>query len=234
MRPMHVIICDDHQLFGESLAVVLQERGHAVDAVTTSPDEALAAVRAHDPELCIMDLSFPGAAHDGVEGARRVREESPGTAVVLLTASGDPAVFARAIAVGVTGFARKDQDVQDVLDTIERVAEGQVVIDPDLLRAAVLTPRRMQSDAERLASFLTPRERQVLELLTQGYTTSRIAKETGVAHSTARTHIQNLLVKLGVHSRLEASAFAVANELVPLHRATRQSPSGASSSSGSV
>jgi len=217
---MHIIICDDHQLFGESLAVVLQERGHDVDAVTTSPDDALEAVRRHDPELCIMDLSFPGALHDGVEAARRVREERPGTAVVLLTASGDPTVFARAISVGVTGFARKDQDVEGVLDTIERVADGQVVIDPELLRAAVAAPRRAQSDAERLASFLTPRERQVLELLTLGHSTSRIAKETGVAHSTARTHIQNLLVKLGVHSRLEASAFAVAHDLVARPRAT--------------
>jgi two-component system nitrate/nitrite response regulator NarL len=217
---VHVIICDDHQLFGESLAVVLQERGYAVDAVTTSPDEALHVVREQTPELCIMDLNFPDPTHDGVEAARRVKEESPDTAVVLLTASGDAAAFARAISAGVTGFARKDQDVEGVLDTIERVAEGQVVIDPELLRAAVSVRKRTPSDAERLASFLTPRERQVLELLTLGYTTSRIAKETGVAHSTARTHIQNLLVKLGVHSRLEASAFAVANDLVPIPRST--------------
>lgn len=216
---MRVIICDDHQLFGESLAVVLQERGYPVDAVTTSPEEALAAVRRQAPDLCIMDLSFPEPSPDGVEAARRVKEVSPDTAVVLLTASGDSDAFARAIAVGVTGFARKDQDVAGVLDTIERVADGQVVIDPELLRAAVTVRKRAASDAERLASFLTPRERQVLELLTLGYTTSRIAKETGVAHSTARTHIQNLLVKLGVHSRLEASAFAVANDLVPVPKA---------------
>lgn len=218
MTATHVIICDDHQLFGESLAVVLQEHGYHIDAVTTSPGAALAAVRQHDPDLCIMDLSFPNQEHDGVEAARQVKEESPATAVVLLTASGDASAFARAIAAGVTGFARKDQDVEGVLETIERVAEGQVVIDPELLRAAVSMRRRPPSDAERLASFLTPRERQVLELLTLGYTTSRIARETGVAHSTARTHIQNLLVKLGVHSRLEASAFAVANDLVPVPR----------------
>ncbi len=209
-----VVICDDHQLFAESLAVVLEGHGYDVVEVTFSPPEAARAVRTHDAPLCIMDMHFPNYDGDGVDGARMVRDERPDTAVVMLTASGDPGAFARAISVGVTGFARKDQDVQGVLDTISQVAAGHVAIHPDLLRDAVTTRRLPLSDTERLASFLTSRERQVLGLLTQGCTTERIAEVMGVAYSTARTHIQNVLAKLGVHSRLEASALAVEHGLV--------------------
>lgn len=218
MMPMKAVLCDDHRLFGESLGVVLEARGHQVAAVTTTPLEAVEAVRDHHPDVCVMDLTFPASSLDGVEAARLVMQESPDTAVVILTAGGDAAAFARAIAIGVTGFARKDQDVEGVLDTINRVAAGQAAIDPHLLRAALQLRQVPLSDAERLASFLTPREQEVLALITRGYSTDRIAATTGVAYSTARTHIQNTLVKLGVHSRLEASAFAVAHDLVPSQR----------------
>jgi two-component system nitrate/nitrite response regulator NarL len=211
-----VVLCDDHQLFAESLAVVLATRGHDVVAVTMSPPAAATAVVEHDAELCIMDMNFPAFDGNGVDGARMVLEGRPGTAVVILSADNDPPAFARAMATGVTGFARKDQDVSEVLAMIDRVLAGHVVIDPALLRAAVSSRNRPLTDVERMASFLTAREREVLDLLTQGCTTERIAERMGVAYSTARTHIQNVLAKLGVHSRLEASALAVAHGL---HRA---------------
>lgn len=215
---MMAVICDDHRLFGESLKVVLEAKDHHVAAVTTTPLEAVQAVRAYHPDVCIMDLTFPALGLDGVEGARLVIEGSPETAVLILTAGGDATACARAIAVGVTGFVLKDQGVEGVLDSITRVAIGEVIIDRLLLRAALRLRQAPLTEVERLASFLTPREQQVLGLITQGYSTDRIAHTTGVAYSTARTHIQNTLFKLGVHSRLEASALAVAHNLVPTQR----------------
>lgn len=212
---MTVVICDDHQLFGESLAVVMEQHGYEIAAITTTPETGVQAVLDHAADLCIMDLTFPEPLEDGIAAACRLRVDSPDTTIIMLTATSDATAFARAISAGVTGFARKDQDVRGVLDTIDRVVAGDVVIDAVSLRAAVSVQHRPLSDGERLAKFLTHREREVLELLTLGYSTQRIAESTGVAYSTARTHIQNLLVKLGVHSRLEASAFAVAHGLVP-------------------
>lgn len=209
-----MVICDDHQLFAESLAVVLAGHGFFVAGITTTPPDAAHAVDVHDAGLCIMDLNFDNYDGDGVDGAQLVLGKRPGTAIVMLTASSDAQAFARAIAVGVTGFARKDQGVAGVLETISKVAAGAVVIDPELLRAAVTSQHRPLSDTQRLASFLTLRERQVLSMLTEGCTTERIAESMGVAYSTARTHIQNVLAKLGVHSRLEASALAVAHHLL--------------------
>jgi two-component system nitrate/nitrite response regulator NarL len=210
-----IVLCDDHQLFAQSFALILELRDHQVVAVTRTPLEAVAAVVAHDADLCIMDLAFPGSGGSGVEGARSVLQARPGTAVVILSAERDARAFERAAGAGVTGFASKDQDVDDVLETLERVLAGQVV-GPALLRQAMSSQRRPLSDVERLASYLTAREREVLGLLTQGLPTESIAASMGVAYSTARTHIQNVLAKLGVHSRLEASALAVANNL---HRA---------------
>lgn len=218
-----IVLCDDHQLFAESLAVVLRGNGFHVAEITASPAAALPAVQRHEATLCVMDLHFPTCEGDGVDGARAVLEARPETAVVMLTAANDTQAFARAISLGVTGFARKDQDISQVLATIAQVMAGNVVIDPDLLKAAVATRHRSMSDAERLASFLTSREHEVLDLLTQGFTTERVAERLGVAYSTARTHIQNVLAKLGVHSRLEASAMAVTHGLVDTthHRAGR-------------
>lgn len=208
-----VVICDDHLLFAESLALVLERHGYDVAELTTSPFEAAEAVRRHNAGLCIMDLQFPGCNGTGVDGARMVREHRPDIVIVMLSASSDAVALGEAIAAGVTGFARKDQPVERVLDIISQVVRGEVVIDPSLLRAAITAGNRPMNDAERLASFLTAREREVIRHLTEGHSTERIAAEMAVAYSTARTHIQNSLVKLGVHSRLEASALAVTHGL---------------------
>jgi len=208
-----VVVCDDHQLFAESLACVLAEEGYEVAAVTPDPGAAVAAVVASDAGLCVMDLHFPGQEADGIRGARMLRAARRETAVVLLTGQDDPEALAHAVAAGVRGIVRKDQDVQTVLDTVRRVAAGQVSIPSELLRRP--SGRRPPAgDAARLASFLTPREREVLALLAAGRSTAQVAAALGVATSTARTHIQSVLTVLGVHSRLEASALAVRSGLV--------------------
>jgi two-component system nitrate/nitrite response regulator NarL len=127
--------------------------------------------------------------------------------VVILSAVSDPSVVAEAIDAGVVGFVRKDQNASRIVSTLDRVATGEMAIDGDLLRAAVrATPTSPRSDTSRMLSFLTAKERAVLLLLVDGSSTAEIARSLGIATSTARTHVQNVLVKLGVHSRLQATA----------------------------
>jgi DNA-binding NarL/FixJ family response regulator len=199
-------------MFADALKVVLESAGYDVVSVT-SPQEATVYADLTPPDVCLMDLTFPGPT-DGVEAARLLRESHPDCHVILLSAALQRDAVRRGLAAGISGFLRKDQDVDDIMSAVRRVAEGDVVIDAGLLRAAMSEPRQQEPDATRLLQFLTTRERDVLERLVRGQNARVMAEEMHVSYSTARTHIQSVLSKLGVHSRLEAAALAVANGLV--------------------
>jgi two-component system nitrate/nitrite response regulator NarL len=204
---MRVLLCDDHLLFLEVMRPVLEARGCAVD-LATSVGEAVALARVRRPDIAVLDVGLPSGS--GIDGARQIIEMDPEIKVVLLTGLTDPSVVRDAIDAGVVGIAYKGRPLNETVQMLERVLRGEIVIDPP--------PRRRVgrgSDKQRwLASFLTPREREVLSRLVHGESTARIARAMGISQSTARTHIQSVLTKLGVHSRLEASSFAVRHNIV--------------------
>lgn len=209
---MKVLICDDHRLFAEAFAFVLTASGHEVIGCVASPDEAVHTVAATDVDVCVMDLHFPTGC--GVEGIARVVAASPTTRVVALTGSSEPLVLATAVDAGAHGVAVKEHDIHQVIHTVELVHAGEMVLDPRLLSAK---SEPLPADGGNgAARFLTVREREVLAHLVRGASTADLAEAMAVTYSTARTHIQNVLTKLGVHSKLEAIAFAVSNEIVPL------------------
>lgn len=203
---MRVLLCDDHQLFAEALGDVLSARGDDV-ALTTSPDQAVELARQCPPHVCVMDRSFP-EGDVGVEAARRVLQVSPRTAVLMLTGSADSAGARAAVGAGVRGFLRKDEPLPSIVQALDQLAEGLLVVDP-----AVLRPEVGGSSASLLAT-LTAREQEVLERMVHGESGQAMATALDVSYSTMRTHVQNVLAKLGVHSQLEAAAFAVEHGLV--------------------
>jgi two-component system, NarL family, nitrate/nitrite response regulator NarL len=223
---MRLVLCDDHRLLTEALAAVLSSHGHVVEAIVFEPEEAVRAVAASDPDVCLLDLTFDGAM-DGIAAARRLRDEHPRTKVLVLSAATEPSTVAAAIDAGVAGFTRKDQSATALLTTLDRVEAGEMAIDGDLLRAAIRGAMpAAQNDAGRLLSFLTAQERTVLLLLVDGHSTAEIAQSLDVATSTARTHVQNVLMKMGAHSRLQAAAMVVNGGLLDTLRMTtaRRSP----------
>jgi two-component system nitrate/nitrite response regulator NarL len=140
---------------------------------------------------------------------------TPGTQFVLLTAGVDPALLSAARTAGIRGVADKRQPVTEMLQILERVIAGESVIEPEAPVAPPATAfRRHANDALRLGSFLTRREREVLCGLVRGDDTNKLARSMGIASATARCHIQNVLTKLGAHSRLEAATSAVRYGLV--------------------
>jgi two-component system, NarL family, nitrate/nitrite response regulator NarL len=215
--PIRVVLCDDHRLFVDALAVVLTSRGCEVVARAFNPDQAVAAVLAHDVDVCVMDLSFPSSSGcDGLEGTRRVVAASPSTRVVMLTGSADSSIALPAIDAGARGFARKDDDLDRIVQTIKQVHAGETVSGSAGSRRPwpPANGRRLNNQGQNLARFLTSREREVLERLVRGESTATLARAMEVSYHTARTHIQNVLAKLGVHSKLEAVAFAVNHSVV--------------------
>jgi two-component system nitrate/nitrite response regulator NarL len=208
---VHLLLCDDHLLFIEILQPALEARGHTVD-VATSVDAALAVVARRRPDVCLLDLRFP--RESGVEGVRRLRVQDPDLKIVMLSAVTDPTELSKAVAAGAVGLAYKMRPLEETVRTIERVHRGEAIVDVAVLQG--LIEPRQESAAERLARHLTSREREVLRLLVQGRSTKELAVAMRVSQSTIRTHIQSMLLKLGVHSRLEAVAFAVRHRLVEL------------------
>lgn len=212
---MDVVICDDHRAFADSLAYVLADEGMTVVAVTTTPPAAIAAVESLRPDVCVMDLGYP--EHDGLAAAAEISARFD-TRVVLLTGSADTGMLAAGLAAGATGFVHKAEEIPTIVRAIRRVASGDVVVETPHLPRPESSPRTRAVD--RLSAQLTPREHEVLELIVHGVSTQRIADEMAVSYSTVRTHTQSILTKLGVHSRLEAAAFAVGNRIVLPSEAT--------------
>jgi DNA-binding NarL/FixJ family response regulator len=204
-----VIICDDHAVFADSLALVLADAGHSVVGVVYSPDDALAALRTAPADVCLIDLNFPGESV--IERLPELRAAAPDTRFVVLTGFLEQEVLEAGVDAGVRGFAHKGQQAREIIALLSRVHEGELVVDRTTGRTAPAAPR---NQAQRVAQFLTPREREVLTRLARGESTATLAKEMGVTRSTARSHVQSVLTKLGVHSQREAVIEAARSGLV--------------------
>ena len=202
---MNLVLCDDHLLLLEALQPALELRGHRVLAAVTTPEEAVAAVIEHHPDILLADVYFPDGS-SGLRIAAEVAEAAPDTRVVFLSGGSDPEMVRAGVDAGAVGFTRKGRDLGGILRVLDRVMAGETVIDPDLLRAAVGRHHEPEEHNIRwLAGFLTGREREVLDHIVAGDNTAQMAEAMGIARTTARTHVQSVLTKLGVHSRLQAA-----------------------------
>ena len=201
LRGFTVVICDDHQMFGESLAAVLESRGYEVVACTGDPAAAVAQVRVQQPDIMVMDLGFRDV--DGVDVLEAALDASPATRAIVLSGRASPDWPTRARRAGAAACLGKHTEMDRILDAIEAVALGGEVFE---------SPSAPPADdgGSDLLRMLTQRERQVLDRLVEGQSTETIAAQMAMAHSTARSHIQKVLCKLGVHSRLEAVALVSA------------------------
>lgn len=203
---MRYLLCDHHRLFVEPFAAALGRRGHEV-IVVTDLAAAVHAVRVHRPDVCVLDLVWPEG--DSLEVLAEMRRALPSCRVVMLSGSTNVRDATRAAAAGAVGFLRKDQPMSALFTALDRIAAGATV-------PPVPAPRRTEPDDEyarvrRAVAQLTDREREVLGRLVSAEDTVEIARALGVAASTARTHLQNVLLKLGVHNRLQAVALVVAS-----------------------
>ena len=206
-----VIIVDDHRAFGEALAVALdKEDDLEVIVVAVDGESAADEAEARQPDVVLVDLQMPGM--DGLETSRRIRAVSKETAVVVLTGSDDELALGRAIQAGAHGFLRKTAAVQDLAEAVRAAHRGEPLNAHDEVEFALRRLRRLRArddDIDQRFDRLTRRELQILQLLADGKAPDEIAAELGVSRNTLRTHIQNILMKLGVHSKLDAIVAAI-------------------------
>lgn len=215
-RNIRVVIADDHRTFAEALRAALdREQGIRITAVVDSASGAVEIVRARSPDVLLITV----AGMDAVEAIREIRETSPATRIVVLTGGGDDATVARAVEAGAAGYVTPSRPVRSVASTIRAAYRGKRLLSENEVRSARLRARKRRSaDQDEVARLdrLTPRERQILQGVAEGRPLPAIAEELGISRHTARTHVQNALVKLRVHSKLEAVAMGARHGRVSL------------------
>lgn len=209
---MKIVICDDHSVFADALAALLIRRGHTVVAVTQRPEEAVEVLRNTPADICLLDCAFPN--DDGLDHVPALQDVAPDCKVILLSAQLDADTVARGVANKVAGFARKQQPLDELLQAIDRAAAGEMSLPGDLLVAALSLRHSFGRPGDEPAGtyyyrFFTQREREVLGSIVRGQSTVVMAKALGVSTATARGHVQSVLMKLGVHTRLQAAVLAV-------------------------
>jgi NarL family two-component system response regulator LiaR len=187
--------------------VTLTEMGMSVLGTYTTADTGLAGAREHRPDMVLLDLGLPD--RPGLELGRDILEELPETKVVALTALEDDKSVQDAVKAGFHGYLTKQTETERFRNALRSVQDGHAVFPQ---RQALRN--RERTDDELMSEQLTTREVEVLQLLAEGASSGNIAEELRVSPNTVRTHVQGILSKLQLHSRLEAAAFAVRHGLV--------------------
>jgi DNA-binding NarL/FixJ family response regulator len=209
---IQLLICDDHRLLTDTLTSVVSHEPtvRLLPPVHTS-EEAVELVRQHKPDVVLMDIEFRGTM-SGIEATRRIKQSSPATKVVVMTALEDERLLVDAVEAGASGFLHKTEGVDEFIGALKAAAAGEILIDRAALARLlprVAREREARRDAQLLMDQLTDREREILGLLAKGLRNEDIAAKLFISPQTVQTHVRNLLGKLGVHSKLEAVAFAV-------------------------
>lgn len=209
--PIRVLIAEDHKAFAEALQRVIDlEKGLEVVTIASDGATAVDLVVENHPDVVIMDVEMPNL--DGIAATRRIKEASPETYVVILSAHQDDTLVARAVEAGASGYLSKTQSVEDVAAAVRAAAGGESLIEADevaRILAALRKRREEDADARARADRLTPRQVEILQLMADGLGSDRIAEKLEISRQTLRTHVQNILTRLKVHSKLEALSYAI-------------------------
>jgi len=208
-RPIRVMLVDDHQMVRNGLGTFLLVHddlelvGEAGDG-----EQALTTFERVDPDVVLMDLKMPRM--DGVEATRALLKRDPELRIIALTSFKDEALIREALDAGAIGYLLKDVDANDLAEAIRAANRGEPTLAPEAAWALFKAARR----GRELGDDLTEREREVLVLLVDGLTNREIADRLYISDSTVKTHVSNILSKLGVATRTEAVSLALQKGLI--------------------
>ncbi len=207
--PIRILLADEHRLFSGAMRVVLEgEPDLQVVADARDVGHAIAEAGRVAPDVAVIHVS--GRTGDGLRGAALIAERFPECRVLVLADEEDHRALLEALEVGASGYLTKEAPLSDLIGAVRAVHRGETLVPPRMLGPLIKTlmrQRREHDEARKRVALLTRREREVLALLAHGATKEVIAEALVISPQTARTHIQNILDKLGVHSQLEAVAF---------------------------
>ncbi|MBI4986314.1 MAG: response regulator transcription factor [Rhodocyclales bacterium] len=216
-RKIRVLLVDDHTLFRSGIKVLLQRQpdfevvGEAGDGL-----EGVKRAKSLQPDVVLLDLHMPGIS--GREAVQLIVEEAPASRVVMLTVSEDADDLLDTLRAGAQGYLLKNIDADFLIDAVRRAADGEAVMSAQMtaklmqnVRGAAKAPAApVAADHDKLS----PREREILTFLAKGASNKEIARSLDLAESTVKIHLQGILKKLGMTSRVQAAVYAVEHGLV--------------------
>jgi len=220
MDKIKVLLVDDHPVVREGLRTMLATTPD-IEVVAEASDglEAVEKANEHQPHVVLMDIRMPNL--DGLEATRRIKSQLASTSVIVLTIYDNDAYVVDAVRAGAGGYLLKDASKDLLVHTIRAVNSGGMLIKTSLFREAILSSANVtddQSKEKRIGATapngLTPRERDVLRLVTEGQSNKEIGRSLSISEDTAKKHVQTILSKLGVSDRTQAAVKAVRAGLV--------------------
>ena len=213
-KPIRVLFVEDHQLLADALAAMLS-REPDMQVVGIAGTVADAKVMAREQlDVVLMDYRLPDGT--GAEATRAIKARWPAARIVMVTALTDDETLLESIQAGADGYLTKDRAAEDVVTAVRAAHAGETLLPRSVIVeiARRVAAARERGDERRVVEPLTPRELEILRALTEGMSTPEICERLFIAPNTLRTHVQNIMGKLRVHSKLEAVAFALKYRLV--------------------
>jgi DNA-binding NarL/FixJ family response regulator len=204
-----LLLADDHQLVRQSLISLLEHEGFAVLGEASDGRTAVRLVQELSPEIAVLDMVMPGL--NGIDAARQIQRASPRTKSILVTMYAERHYVVQALRAGIRGYVLKSQGARDLIQAIREVHNGAVYLSPKVSELAVdLSLGRAEAEADPLS----PREREVVQLIAEGLTTKEVASVLGISVKTAEAHRINSMRKLDVHETASLVRYAVRQGLV--------------------
>jgi DNA-binding NarL/FixJ family response regulator len=201
--PLNVVIVDDHVALRRGMELLLRRHGHHVVGTANDAESAQALILRRRPDVALIDLTLP--RESGAELTRRLLQENPEVRIVLYTGVSDERELLDGLDAGAAGFALKSGDPDELEEAIRTVAEGGRWIDPRLEPLLA----RGNGNGNGRVHVLSPREREILGLLSKGLSGEEAAKQLFLSSETVRTHVRNAMNKLGAATRVHAVALAL-------------------------
>ncbi|NOX53007.1 MAG: response regulator transcription factor [Planctomycetes bacterium] len=212
---MRILLADDHTLFRSGLRALLEKMGD-VTVVAEAADgrEALQQIKNVQPDIAMLDISMPSL--NGLEVARQVTEDAPLVRVLILSMHSSEQYVVRALQAGAAGYLLKDADIEELERAVRSIARGQTYLDSRVASVVAEFVRDAANESE--LDRLTPRQREILQLIAEGKSTKQIAQLLHVSVKTVETHRAQLMERLGIYDVAGLVRFAIRAGLVPLEQ----------------
>jgi len=213
---INILMAEDHAVVRQGLCALLNIDGHfKIVGEARTGREAVAMAKALRPDVILMDIAMP--VLNGLEATRQILADNPAARIVILSAHTDHAYIERMVTAGVAGFLEKQTSAEVLTKAIREIAAGKNFFSPSIakhLQTNAGTPRDREGLVKANGHDLTPREREVLQLVTEGFANKQIAAELGIAVKTVEKHREHLMAKLDIHDTATLTRYAISAGIV--------------------
>jgi DNA-binding NarL/FixJ family response regulator len=214
-EPVKVVLVDDHDLLRRGIRTMLESEGIDVVGEASDGSKVLELMEESLPDVVLIDVVMPNK--DGIDATREIKDSFPNVGVVVLSGHDDQQFVFDALKAGASGYLLKTAELEDVVDTVKSVAKGEGKLDPVLASKVLTEFQRYQKDEVGVYQPLTPREKQILQHMSEGLPNKTIARRLTISERTVTTHVANIYAKLHVNNRVSAIQEAMRRRILSIH-----------------